>query len=131
MAGSDSSCCAEPSHLAPPHSVSHLLSTLLQTLLARCGSATRSSAPADSAVRLQSLKKSQRTTDGPTHLWALSSAESPRPKSWAWMVRSDAAAAGLEGSEVPSRRLKGARRRRDTEEEADQTREADWEEEEK
>lgn len=47
------------------------------------------------------------------------------------MARSDVAAAGLEGSEVPrteaTRRLKAAPRRRDTEEEADQTREADWE----
>lgn len=48
-----------------------------------------------------------------------------------WTVRSHVAVAGLKGSEVPrteaTRRLKAAPHRRDTEEEADQTREADWE----
>lgn len=72
------------------------------------------------------------TTDGPTHLWGLSTAASPRPKSWVWMAPSDAAAAaGSGGSAVPrteaARRLKAAPRRRGTEEEADQTREDDWE----
>lgn len=48
-----------------------------------------------------------------------------------WMARSDVAVAGSKGSVVPrteaTRRLKEAPRRRGTEEEADQTREADWE----
>lgn len=71
------------------------------------------------------------TTDDPTRLWGLSSAASSRPKSWEWMARCDVATAGSTGSGVPrtaaTRRLKGAPRRRDTAEEADQTREADWE----
>lgn len=102
------------------------------TLLASCGSAARSFGPAGSAVWLQSLKVFKKaTTDGLTHLWGLSSAASPRPKSWVWMARSDVAAAGSKGSVVPhteaALRLKEAPRRRGTEGEADQTREADWE----
>lgn len=89
--------------------------------------------PAGAAVQLQSLKVFKRTaTDGPTPLWGLSSAASPRRKSWVWMARGGAAAAaGSKGSVGPrtgaTRPLKEAPHHRGTEEEADQTREADWE----
>lgn len=70
-------------------------------------------------------------TDGPTHLRGPSSAACLRPKSWVWRVQSDVMPAGSEGSEglrtEAARPLKEAPHQRGTEEEADQTREADWE----